>query len=120
MNKLQTDLRGTNNKDGEPISFWVGLVDAMLQKLIDANNAVQAAGLPTATAAEKSAAKTGSYLITICKLQVGIVCVMAAWGQRYNLHLRDADDLILWSYLFSGVAQVPYQTALRPAAPKTQ
>ncbi|KAF9123468.1 rRNA-processing protein las1 [Linnemannia schmuckeri] len=65
MNKLQTDLRGTNNKDGEPISFWVGLVDAMLQKLVDANNAVQAAALPTATAAEKSAAKTGSYLITI-------------------------------------------------------
>ncbi|KAG0291009.1 rRNA-processing protein las1 [Linnemannia gamsii] len=65
MSKLQTDLRGSNNKDGEPISFWVGLVDAMLQKLVDANNAVQTAALPTATAAEKSAAKTGSYLITI-------------------------------------------------------
>ncbi|KAK3843892.1 MAG: Las1-like-domain-containing protein [Linnemannia gamsii] len=65
LNKLQWDLRGTNNKDGDPISFWVGLVDAMLQKLVDANNAAQAAALPTATAAEKSAAKTGSYLITI-------------------------------------------------------
>ncbi|KAG0271092.1 rRNA-processing protein las1 [Linnemannia exigua] len=65
LNKLQTDLRSTNNKDGDPISFWVGLVDAMIQKLVDANNAAQAAALPTATAAEKSAAKTGSYLITI-------------------------------------------------------
>ncbi|KAG0358398.1 rRNA-processing protein las1 [Mortierella sp. AD032] len=65
LSKLQLDLRGTNNKDGDPISFWVGLVDAMLQKLVDANNAAQAAALPTATAAEKSAAKTGSYLITI-------------------------------------------------------
>ncbi|KAG0209077.1 rRNA-processing protein las1 [Mortierella sp. NVP41] len=65
LNKVHADLRGTNNKDGDPISFWVGLVDAMLQKLIDANNAARAATLPTATAAEKSAAKTGSYLITI-------------------------------------------------------
>ncbi|KAF9922918.1 rRNA-processing protein las1 [Linnemannia zychae] len=63
--KLQADLKGTNNKDGDPISLWVSLVDAMLQKLIDANNAAQAAALPTATVAEKSAAKTGSYLITI-------------------------------------------------------
>ncbi|KAF9901307.1 rRNA-processing protein las1 [Linnemannia zychae] len=65
LNKLQMDLRGTNNKDGDPISFWAGLADAMLQKLIDANNAAQAAALPTATAVEKSAGKTGSYLITI-------------------------------------------------------
>ena len=69
MTKLHLDLRGTTStKDGEPLSFWVTLMDAMLQKLIDANLAAQAATLPTATVAEKSAAKTGSYLITICEL----------------------------------------------------
>ncbi|KAG0024452.1 rRNA-processing protein las1 [Entomortierella chlamydospora] len=66
MNKIHLDLRGTSSsKDGEPISFWVSLTDGMLEKLIDANNAAQAATLPTATAEQKTAAKTGSYLITI-------------------------------------------------------
>ncbi|KAF9356224.1 profilin, required for normal timing of actin polymerization in response to thermal stress [Mortierella sp. AD094] len=66
MNKIHLDLRGTSSsKDGEPISFWVSLLDGMLEKLIDANNAAQVAALPTATAEQKAAAKTGGYLITI-------------------------------------------------------
>ncbi|KAF9174253.1 profilin, required for normal timing of actin polymerization in response to thermal stress [Mortierella sp. AD011] len=66
MNKIHLDLRGTSSsKDGEPISFWVSLTDGMLEKLIDANNAAQVAALPSATAEQKTAAKTGSYLITI-------------------------------------------------------
>ncbi|KAF9114050.1 rRNA-processing protein las1 [Mortierella sp. AM989] len=66
MNKIHLDLRGTSSStDGEPLSFWVSLLDGMLQKLIEANNASQAAALPTATIQQKSAAKTGSYLITI-------------------------------------------------------
>jgi hypothetical protein len=66
MNKLHQDLRSTV-KDGEPISFWFSLMSAMLDKLIEANLAVQTAALPTATAEQKAAAKTDSYLITICK-----------------------------------------------------
>ncbi|KAF8938311.1 Ribosomal biogenesis protein las1l [Dissophora ornata] len=66
MNKLSVDLRGTSStKDGEPLSFWVRLLDGMLEKLIEANNASQALILPTYTAEQKSAAKTGSYLVTI-------------------------------------------------------
>ncbi|ORZ19208.1 Las1-like-domain-containing protein [Lobosporangium transversale] len=66
MNKLCLDLREICSiKDGEPLSFWVTLMDAMLEKLIQANLAVQAAALPTATAQQKTDAKTGSYLITL-------------------------------------------------------
>ncbi|KAF9364219.1 rRNA-processing protein las1 [Mortierella sp. NVP85] len=64
MNRLHQDLRSTV-KDGEPLSFWVSLMSAMLDKLIEANLAVQTAALPTATAEQKAAAKTDSYLITI-------------------------------------------------------
>lgn len=67
MNKLYLDLQSTTSgQDGEPLSFWVSLMDAMLDKLIEANRATQAAALPTATAEQKMAAKTDSYLITIC------------------------------------------------------
>lgn len=68
MNKVHAEVRiMTSSKDGEPLSFWVRLMDAMLQKLIDANEAAQVAALPGATAAERAAGKAGSYLITICK-----------------------------------------------------
>ncbi|KAI7825104.1 Las1-like-domain-containing protein [Gamsiella multidivaricata] len=66
MTKLHTELKATiSTENGEPLSFWVSLMDGMLEKLIEANNAAQAAALPAATVAEKSAAKTGSYFITI-------------------------------------------------------
>ncbi|KAF9956886.1 rRNA-processing protein las1 [Mortierella alpina] len=62
LNRLHTDLKGTSSStDGEPLSFWARLLDGMLEKLIDANNSSSQA---TATT-EKSAAKAGSYLITI-------------------------------------------------------
>lgn len=65
MNRLYLDLRSTTSvKDGEPLSFWSSLMNAMLDKLIEANLASQAAALPTATEEQKAAAKTGSYLIT--------------------------------------------------------
>ncbi|KAF9195660.1 rRNA-processing protein las1 [Haplosporangium sp. Z 27] len=60
------DLQGTSSsKDGEPLSFWVSLLNGMLDKLIEANNANQIAALPTATAEQKSDAKIGGYLLTI-------------------------------------------------------
>ncbi|KAI1316144.1 hypothetical protein EDD11_010382 [Mortierella claussenii] len=66
MTKLAQELTAFSSaKDGEPLSFWVRLLEAMLDKLIEANDAAQAAALPTATVEQKSVAKTGSYLITI-------------------------------------------------------
>ncbi|KAF9428148.1 rRNA-processing protein las1 [Entomortierella beljakovae] len=60
MNKIHLELQGSSNTDdGEPLSFWVSLMDGMLEKLIQANNAAQTAALPTATTDQKSAAKTG-------------------------------------------------------------
>ncbi|KAF9960442.1 rRNA-processing protein las1 [Mortierella alpina] len=62
LNRLHTDLKGTSRStDGEPLSFWARLLDGMLDKLIEANKSSAQA---TATT-EKSAAKAGSYLITI-------------------------------------------------------
>ncbi|KAF9571389.1 rRNA-processing protein las1 [Mortierella alpina] len=62
LNRLHTDLKGTSSStDGEPLSFWARLLDGMLEKLIEANKSTS----QTAASAEKSAAKTGSYLITI-------------------------------------------------------
>ncbi|KAF8944141.1 rRNA-processing protein las1 [Haplosporangium gracile] len=107
MNKLQTDLRGTNNKDGEPISFWVGLVDAMLQKLVDANNAVQAAALPTATANEKSAAKTGSYLITILAWLKYLIKLHYDQQQHQYSNIRTKTGSSS-SSLSSGTASTPF------------
>ncbi|KAG0029814.1 rRNA-processing protein las1 [Podila clonocystis] len=55
MARLHLDLRAmSSTKDGEALSFWVSLVNGMLDKLIEAN-----APAPGTTA------KTGSYLITI-------------------------------------------------------
>ncbi|KAG0266354.1 hypothetical protein BG011_002473 [Mortierella polycephala] len=53
------DLRGSSSKEGDPLSFWASLLDGMLLKLIEANNATQVDGEKSATA------KAGSYLITI-------------------------------------------------------
>ncbi|KAF9924555.1 rRNA-processing protein las1 [Mortierella alpina] len=62
LNRLHTDLKGTSRStDGEPLSFWARLLNEMLEKLIEANKSSSQA---TATT-EKSAAKVGSYLITI-------------------------------------------------------
>lgn len=62
MTRLHLDLRAmSSTKDGEALSFWVSLVNGMLDKLIEAN-----APAPGTTA------KTGSYLITICKLQFSV------------------------------------------------
>lgn len=66
MNKLHHDLRNTSSKDGEAVSFWARLLNDMLDKLIEANNAALAVAQFKATDEEKTAAKTGSYLITIC------------------------------------------------------
>jgi len=66
MNKLHHDLRNTSSKDGEAVSFWARLLNDMLDKLIEANNAALAVAQFRATDEEKVAAKTGSYLITIC------------------------------------------------------
>ncbi|GJJ75938.1 ribosomal biogenesis protein LAS1 [Entomortierella parvispora] len=65
MNKLHHDLRNTSSKDGEAVSFWARLLNDMLDKLIEANNAALAVAQFRATDEEKAAAKTGSYLITI-------------------------------------------------------
>ncbi|KAH7027032.1 Las1-like-domain-containing protein [Linnemannia elongata] len=116
MSKLQTDLRGTNNKDGEPISFWVGLVDAMLQKLVDANNAVQAAALPTATAAEKSAAKTGSYLITILAWLKYLIKLH--YDQQHQKHSNTRTKAGSSSSLSSGTAS-PSLASLSVTSPNT-
>ncbi|KAG0090729.1 Ribosomal biogenesis protein las1l [Podila epicladia] len=62
MARLHLDLRAmSSTKDGEALSFWVSLVNGMLDKLIEAN-----APAPGTTApAPGTTAKTGSYLITI-------------------------------------------------------
>lgn len=61
MARLHLDLRAmSSTKDGEALSFWVSLVNGMLDKLIEAN-------APLGTTA-----KTGSYLITICKLLLSL------------------------------------------------
>ncbi|KAF9194898.1 rRNA-processing protein las1 [Haplosporangium sp. Z 767] len=59
MNKLHMDLRGSSSKEGDPLSFWASLLDGMLLKLIEANNATQVEGEKSTTA------KASSYLITI-------------------------------------------------------
>ncbi|KAF8952174.1 rRNA-processing protein las1 [Entomortierella lignicola] len=62
---LDNYLQGTSSsKDGEPLSFWVSLLNGMLDKLIEANNANQIAALPTATAEQKSDAKIGASSTT--------------------------------------------------------
>ncbi|KAG0204714.1 profilin, required for normal timing of actin polymerization in response to thermal stress [Mortierella sp. GBA30] len=62
LNRLHMDLRGTSSKiDGEPLSFWASLLDGMLERLIEANKSAA----QTTAGADKSAAKAGSYLITI-------------------------------------------------------
>lgn len=74
------------DEDGEEIeiSFWASLLNGMLGKLFEANEASKAVAEFRATEEQKEAAKTGSYLITICKWFVGakLKKKYVSWRQR--------------------------------------
>ncbi|KAF9204805.1 rRNA-processing protein las1 [Podila verticillata] len=87
MARLHLDLSAmSSTKDGEVLSFWVSLVNGMLDKLIEAN-------APSGTTA-----KAGSYLITISTPRLSVAAMaaqlVAEQAAQQPPAMFDNDDII--------------------------